>query len=52
MSSFESKREFHALQPNEKADILFWVVMFRVKVGRYPTMAEVKAWWLSMSPKR
>ena len=47
MSDFESKRQRHALQPDEKVDIMFWVMKFRLKNGRDPTVMEVKAWWVN-----
>ena len=43
MSDFPSKKDFHALQHDEKTDIIFIILVFRVKKGRWPTLAEVKA---------
>lgn len=47
MSSFEieSKRLGHALQMDEKVDVIFWVLWFRVRWERWPTRAEVRDWW-------
>lgn len=45
MKEFKSKMESHALQREEKIDIIFIVLVFRITKGRYPTIGELKALW-------
>jgi len=45
LTDFNSRYSGLEIQPDEKMDIIFYVLMFRVKMGRFPTMAEVKDWW-------
>ena len=45
MTDFESRYPGLMLQPDEKLALLFYVVMFRVLKGRWPTLEQVKAHW-------
>jgi len=45
VSEFASKLKDHALQRDEKIDIIFIILVFRVKKCRYPTIGELKALW-------
>jgi hypothetical protein len=42
-SDFLSKVEGLSLQPEDENHIVFIILVFRVKVGRWPTLLEVKA---------
>ena len=49
MSDFPSRRAFHALQTDEKIDIIFYVLAYRIKTGNWPSFNHVKQWWLAQS---
>jgi len=42
ISDYDSKRKNRALQPDDKIDISFIILTFRVKHGRWPSMQEVR----------
>ena len=52
MSEFASKLKDHALQRDEKIDIIFIILVFRVKKCRYPTIGELKALWYQYEGER
>ena len=47
--SFESKKEKRALQCDEKIDLMFIALLFRLRKGRDPTLGELKTIWEEMS---
>ena len=45
MAEFKSRIPRHGLQPDEKIDIIYFILMYKVRTGSFPSETRVKKWW-------